>query len=99
MRASNISECAIQKPNRVKADKGLTNITFEVQDATSIPARWTRRFGLVLVYDVIHDLRCRDLGLHEIHRAIKGVGAECINDVNLHTKVKDNVDNPRASVI
>ena len=59
----------------MKAEKNLTNVTYEVQDATKLPQEWTEKFDVVLCYDVIHDLGRPDLGVMELSRVLKA--GEC----------------------
>ena len=55
----------------MKAEKNLTNVTYEVQDATKLPADWTEKFDLIVCYDVIHDMGRPDLGVKELSRVLK----------------------------
>ena len=55
----------------MKAEKNLTNVTYEIQDATQLPAEWTGKFDLAVCYDVIHDLGRPDLGVQELSRVLK----------------------------
>ena len=55
----------------MKAEKGLTNVVYEVQDATKLPEEWTGKFDLALCYDVIHDMGRPDLGVQQLRRVLK----------------------------
>jgi len=97
--ASDIGESEIKKCNEMKAEKGLTNVIYEVQDATKLPEEWTGKFDLALCYDVIHDMGRPDLGVQELRRVLKKGGKALILDIGIHSRVADNLGNPTAAVI
>ena len=88
--ASDICPDAIANANKTKAQEDVTNVTYEVQDATALPTAWSERFDLVVVVDVIHDLGRPDLGVQEIHRILKPGGRAIITDIACHSKMEDN---------
>ena len=88
--ASDICPEAIAKANTLKASENLSNVTYEVQDASSLPADWSNRFDLVVVYDVIHDLGRPDLGVKEIHRVLKPGGRAIITDIKCRSVMEEN---------
>jgi len=97
--ASDIGESEITKCNKLKAEKNLTNVTYEIQDATQLPAEWTGKFDLAVCYDVIHDLGRPDLGVQELSRVLKKSGTALLLDIGIDSHVKANVGNPASSSV
>ena len=56
---------------RMKVEKSLKNVIFEVHDATNLPKEWEEKFDVVLSFKVIHDIGRPDLALRELHRVLK----------------------------
>merc|ERR1712228_390505 len=92
-------ESEIIKCNQLKAEKNLTNVIYEVQDATKLPAEWREKFDLVLCYDVIHDMGRPDLGVKELCRVLKKNGTALLLDIGIDSRVRANAGNPSASAV
>ena len=97
--ASDIGESEIVKCNEMKAEKNLTNVTYEVQDATKLPEDWTEKFDLIVCYDVIHDMGRPDLGVKELSRVLKKDGTALLLDIGIDSSVEKNIGHPAAPSI
>ena len=91
------SKEAIDEANRVVKQKGLSNITFEVHDATT----WDRpeSFDVIFTFDAIHDQMRPDLVLENIHRSLRPGGMYMRQDIAACSHVHGNVDAPLAPFI
>lgn len=85
---------------RSKATKQkLTNITVAVQDATKLSQDWTGKYDYVLANDMVHDTAKPAAVLSECYRVLKPDGTFIMTDVNLHSKLADNIGNPFAPMV
>ncbi|XP_069111187.1 S-adenosylmethionine-dependent methyltransferase Rv2258c-like isoform X2 [Argopecten irradians] len=76
--------------------KNLTKIPgvkFLKEDATKLPADWTKKFDWVILYDVLHDLPQPAQVMKEVHRVLKDDGVSSIVDPDLHSSHSDNIGN------
>jgi len=87
-----LSAEAIENANDTIAEKGLTNIRFEVKDLT----HWseTEAFDLVTGFDVIHDQGHPDIVLQNIRRALRPNGVFLMQDIYASTHVHNNIEHP-----
>ena len=74
------------------ARRGLTNITFEVQDTAAIPDQ--DRFDLITAFDAVHDQVDPAGMLAGIHQALKPGGTFLMQDIRAHSRDRDNLDHP-----
>jgi SAM-dependent methyltransferase len=70
---------------------GLTNATFEVADAASLPAQ---TFDVVFAFDAIHDQADPVGVLAAIHQSLNPGGQFVMLDINASSHLEDNVDDP-----
>lgn len=92
------SQVAIQKANRIKGEKGLTNITFTTGDAHSLPDDWTESFDFVFVYDVLHDLPDPHKALGQIYKVLKNDGCFSLIEIGFHSNPVDNAGDKSAAM-
>jgi len=97
--ASDIGQSEIDKANKLKLERKLDNVTYEVQDVTRLPKEWNEKFDAVIIYDVIHDLGQPNIAVKELHRVLKKGGSAVITDIGLDTSVRDNMQKPEAALI
>ena len=76
------------------AAKGLTNATFEVQDAADLSA--SAAFDLITAFDAIHDQRDPAGVLSNIHRALRPDGTFLCVDIKADSSIAGNLDHPLA---
>ena len=76
--------------------KGLTNVVFKVQDVSAMPQDWTNKWDCVIMYDLAHDVGKASAMMKEVLRTLKPGGHFLVVDINLHTKHKDNRNDPIA---
>lgn len=74
----------------------LSNCTFEVMDAISLPKEWAEKYKLVLAFDCIHDMAYPQEVLRELHRVMKPNARVMMLEINVHSDPSKNVGNPRA---
>ena len=61
-----------------------------------MPADWTEKFDYVLIVDTLHDLPFVSKGLLEMQRTLKKGGYMSVIDINVHTELEDNMNDPSA---
>lgn len=83
---------AIAAAKRNATLRGLTNVTFEVRDVSSLDRCDT--FDLVTGFDVIHDQRDPVSVLQAVKRVLKPSGIFLMQDLRCHSRVADNVGHP-----
>ena len=93
-----ISEEAINFAQEKAKKKGYENVKFQVQDICNFPSDWTNKWEFVYVIDVIHDVAATSKAIAELYRILKPGGQAFVLDINLHTNIKDNINNPAASM-
>ncbi|GMT21757.1 hypothetical protein PFISCL1PPCAC_13054 [Pristionchus fissidentatus] len=69
-----ISERAIEIAEAAADEARLSNITFYVVDAGSMPSDWSDSFDAVTIFDACHDQLRPDLCLNEVYRVLKPGG-------------------------
>ena len=93
------SEKAIERAMNGFMDPDLSNLSYELQDASKLPSDWTESFDVVLVRDVIHDLPNALDVLKEILRILKKEGIFVMVDIFSHDNIKENKALPNAKVL
>lgn len=92
------SEVAIEKANKIKAEKGLTNITFTTGDAHNLIDEWTESFDFVFVYDVLHDLPDPHKALTQIYKVLKKGARFSLIEIGFHSNPLDNAGDKSAAM-
>ena len=93
------SEEAIGMAQKTANEKGLTNTVFKVQDICAMPDDWTNKWDYIIMFDVAHDVARTSAMMKEVLRTLKPGGYFLVVDINLHTKHKDNIDDPMAPML
>jgi 2-polyprenyl-3-methyl-5-hydroxy-6-metoxy-1,4-benzoquinol methylase len=88
------SEEAIGKGRAAAAERGLTNVRFEVKDAARIGE--SRKYDLITAFDAIHDQREPARVLSEIRTALKDDGLFLMQDIRSSSELQNNMDHPVA---
>jgi ubiquinone/menaquinone biosynthesis C-methylase UbiE len=76
---------------------GLTNTTFEVQDASKITVK--DAFDFITVFDAIHDQAKPDVVLKNIATALRADGVFLCVDIAGSSNVEDNLEHPMAAAL
>ncbi len=76
---------------------GLTNTTFDVQDAAKIDA--TKQFDFITTFDAIHDQAKPDVVLGNIATALRDDGVYLCVDIAGSSHVEHNMDHPMAPML
>ncbi|MDP8970192.1 MAG: methyltransferase domain-containing protein [Actinomycetota bacterium] len=85
-----ISEEGIAAGRTDAAERGLTNVRFEVQDAAALEGS----YDVVFAYDVIHDLARPDEVLKAIARSLRPDGVFLMVDITASSHLEENLDHP-----
>lgn len=93
-RGIDLSESAIATAREESQYRALSNIQFEVQDATRFDA--VEQYDLITTFDAIHDQAHPDIVLKNIYRALKPDGVYLMQDIRAATNVAGNMDHPAA---
>jgi 2-polyprenyl-3-methyl-5-hydroxy-6-metoxy-1,4-benzoquinol methylase len=91
------SEEGIDAARKEAAELGLTNATFEVQDASKIDV--VEAFDLITVFDAIHDQAKPDVVLAAISRALRPDGVFLCVDIAGSSHVHENLEHPMAPTL
>lgn len=89
-----IADDAIDAARAEAADYELSNASFEVLDATQLPAE--PPFDAVFAFDAIHDQVDPAAVLDRIHTALVPGGVFVMMDIKANSALEDNLDNPVA---
>jgi SAM-dependent methyltransferase len=89
------SEEAIALATEEALRMGLTNATFVVADAGSIPSG----FDVVFAFDAIHDQADPVGVLNAIHQAVSAGGRFIMLDINASSNLEDNVADPANTML
>lgn len=73
---------------------GLTNVTFQVLDAASLPPE--PQYELITAFDTIHDQASPAEVLRRIHQALAPGGVLLMVDINADSDLAGNISNPLA---
>ena len=90
---------AIELAKAAAEKNSVTNCHFYVADVCNMPDDCTEKFDYVLIVDTLHDLPFVSKGLLEIQRTLKKGGHMSVIDVNVHTELEHNMDDPSAPMI
>ncbi len=91
------SEEGVAAATTEAASLGLTNATFEVQDASKITAKG--QFDFITVFDAIHDQAKPDVVLTNIATALRDDGVFLCVDIAGSSHVENNFDHPMAPAL
>ena len=92
-----LDEGSIERARSEAADLGLSNVTFEVCDVTTLPA--DPPLDAVFVFDAIHDQVDPRGVLSAIHAALVRGGIFLMKEPRVSSNLEDNVGNPFAPLI
>jgi 2-polyprenyl-3-methyl-5-hydroxy-6-metoxy-1,4-benzoquinol methylase len=87
-----ISEESIGRAQASAAERGLTNITFRVQDVARIDQ--PEAFDLITAFDVIHDQAQPAVVLSQVNASLKPGGTFLMQDIAASSNVEENISNP-----
>jgi ubiquinone/menaquinone biosynthesis C-methylase UbiE len=82
----------VDRANREVAERGVTNVRFEVKDAAQIDA--SDAFDLITAFDAIHDQARPDAVLAGIARALRADGLFLMQDIAGSSHHHEDVDHP-----
>lgn len=88
---------AIAQARDEAARMGLTNVRFEIQDVTHIPA--DPKLDAAFAFDAIHDQRDPAGVLRSLHDALTPGGTFVMFDVKVSSHLENNVGNPLAPLL
>jgi SAM-dependent methyltransferase len=91
------SDDALMAGRAEAAAWGLTNVSFETQDAATIDS--DGEFDLVTAFDAIHDQAHPARVLSRIRRALRPGGTFLMVDIAASSNLEENVDTPWASFL
>ncbi len=89
-----IAEDAIERAREEASEMGLSNVRFEVQDATALPGDLS--FDMMTTFDAIHDQANPQAALNEIGRCLRPDGVYLMIDIDASSDLKNNIGNPLA---
>ncbi len=89
-----IAADAIELARAEATEMGLSNVSFEVQDATALPDDIS--FDMMTTFDAIHDQANPQGSLNEIGRTLKPDGVYLMIDIKASSDLKNNIGNPLA---
>lgn len=87
-----ISEESIGRAKKFAAERGVTNLTFKVQDVSQI--NQPESFDLITAFDVIHDQAKPDQVLSQVNATLRTGGTFLMQDIAASSNVEDNIANP-----
>ncbi|MCC7147236.1 MAG: class I SAM-dependent methyltransferase [Phycisphaeraceae bacterium] len=82
----------IEKAKMAAMEQGLTNLTFEVRDVTTMDE--LGRYDLVLAFDVIHDQKDPAGVLRAVRGALREGGVFLMQDIAASSLLENNMDHP-----
>jgi SAM-dependent methyltransferase len=91
------SEEAIDAARKQAAEWGLTNVAFEVRDASELGL--TDAFDFITTFDAVHDQRAPDRVLQGIADALRAGGVYLCVDVAASSNLEDNLEHPLGPMI
>ena len=89
---SDISEEGLELGRSEAAKRGLSNLKFEVGDATDLG--YDREFDLITTFDAVHDQAAPDKVLASIGNSLRDDGLYLMQDIKASSEVQNNVDHP-----
>ncbi|MDF1744798.1 MAG: class I SAM-dependent methyltransferase [Gimesia sp.] len=87
-----ISEESIGRAKQTAAQRGISNVSFEVQDVSQMNA--PESFDLITAFDVIHDQANPAQVLSEVNAALRMGGTFLMQDIAASSNVEQNITNP-----
>lgn len=96
-RGYDISEEAIATAKAEAEQRGLTNIQFQVKDATTLDE--VEHYDLITTFDAIHDQARPDLVLQGIYQALRPDGVYLMQDIRASSYVDNNLEHPAAPLL
>lgn len=88
---------AIEYASRTAAERGLSNVSFEVRDAAGLTDEAC--FDLVTTFDAIHDQARPDRVLRNIWRLLRPNGTYLMQDIAGSSHVDQNLEHPLAPLL
>lgn len=92
-----LAEDAIEQARKEAGEMGLSNATFEVMDAASIPT--TPPFELIMAFGTVHHLTAPGAVLDRIRDALAADGAFLMIEYKFSSEVHENIGNPFAPMM
>ena len=87
-----ICQDAVDAANALAAEKGLTNVRFEVRDITHLDE--PDAYDLVTAFDIVHDQKDPEAVLANIHAVLKSDGTFLMQDIAGSSYLEKNLDHP-----
>ncbi|WP_339733599.1 class I SAM-dependent methyltransferase [uncultured Gimesia sp.] len=87
-----ISEESIERAKKCAVERGVSNVTFQVQDVSQMNA--AHSFDLVTAFDVIHDQANPAKVLSEVNATLRPGGTFLMQDIAASSNVEQNITNP-----
>jgi len=87
-----LSEEGIARGRAEAEGRGLSNVRFEVKDATDLDEK--ERYGLVTTFDAVHDQAQPAKVLKGIAQALRPGGVYLMQDIKASSHVHNNLDHP-----
>ncbi|MCH9656370.1 MAG: methyltransferase domain-containing protein [Planctomycetes bacterium] len=87
-----ISEESIGRAKQTAAQRGISNVSFEVQDVSQMNA--PESFDFITAFDVIHDQANPAQVLSEVNAALRMGGTFLMQDIAASSNVEQNITNP-----
>ncbi|XP_033726132.1 uncharacterized protein LOC117315838 [Pecten maximus] len=78
--------------------KGYENLSYSTQNLLALPGSWDKKFDVVLLFDVLHDMGNRDEALKNAIRVLKDDGLLVIVDPKVSSNILENGNNPQAAI-
>ncbi len=87
-----LSEEGVARGRSEAEEHGLSNVRFEVRDATNLDEK--ERYGLVTTFDAVHDQAQPAKVLKGIAQALRPGGVYLMQDIKASSHVHNNLDHP-----
>ncbi|XP_041353155.1 uncharacterized protein LOC121371378 isoform X2 [Gigantopelta aegis] len=88
---SDISESCLERGRTLAADRGLTNITFQVYNVLDLPDTVSDKFDWIFLRDTLHDLPSPSKALRSVKKALKKDGTASFVDFGMQGTLADHV--------
>jgi len=95
---TDISEQSLENGRKRVAGNGVTNITFQLQDAAGDTVE-PEQFDYITAFDSIHDQTRPFKALQNIHKLLKPGGVFSMIDIKAGSSIAGNVDHPMGSFL
>lgn len=87
-----ISEESVGRAQQTAAQRGISNVSFKVQDVSQINT--PEAFDLITAFDVIHDQAKPAQVLSEVNATLRTGGTFLMQDIAASSNVEQNISNP-----